>query len=197
VLGWIACRVFVRVKTTKRAMAFEAQLPDALQLLAGALRSGFGLNQAIGSIVREGTDPVAGEFSRALTEVRLGAELEDALDALAERMRSDDMRLVVIAIRTAREVGGNLAEVLQTTVTTMRERVQLRGQVRVLSAEGRISARVLVALPILMVLYLLTFRRSYLNPLVTTGPGIGLSIAGVFLLLAGTFWLSRLVKIEV
>ena len=151
------------VKTSRRRTAFEAQLPDALQLLAGALRTGFGLNQAIGTVVREGIDPVSTEFGRALQEVRLGANLEDALDGVADRMQSYDMQLVVMAIRTAREVGGNLAEVLQTTVATMRERVQLRGQVRTLTAEGRFSAKVLVALPLLMAGYLLVFKRDYLR----------------------------------
>jgi tight adherence protein B len=102
-----------------------------------------------------------------------------------------------MAIRTAREVGGNLAEVLQTTVHTMRERVELHGQVRVLSAEGRFSAKVLVALPILMAVYLLLFKKAYLTPLYTTGTGVALLVGGVLLLIAGVFWLSRLTKIEV
>jgi Flp pilus assembly protein TadB len=197
VLGWGACWAFVRFKSARRCAAFEAGLPDSLQLLSGALRAGFTLNQAIGSVAREGNEPAASEFSRVLTEVRLGAELEDSLDALAVRLKSYDMTMVVMAIRTAREVGGNLAEVLQTTAGTIRERVQLRRQVDVLSAEGRLSAKVLVALPILLGVYLLLFRKGYLNPLVHTGTGIGLLIAGVALLLLGSFWLSRIVKIEV
>lgn len=197
VLGWVGCRTYVRTKTSRRLAKFEAQLPDALQLLSGALRTGFGLNQAMGTVVREGIDPVSAEFGRALQEVRLGAELEDALDDVSERMRSYDMKLVVLAIRTAREVGGNLAEVLQTTVSTMRERVQLRGQVRVLTAEGRFSAKVLVGLPILMACYLAIFKKAYLAPLYSTGVGIALSVVGVVLLVGGSVWLSRLTKIEV
>jgi len=112
-------------------------------------------------------------------------------------MNSYDMGLVVMAIRTAREVGGNLAEVLQTTVGTMRERVQLHGQVRVLTAEGRFSAKVLVALPLLMAVYLLLFKKDYLRPLYTTGTGVALLCTGVLLLVGGTFWLHRLTKIEV
>jgi tight adherence protein B len=196
-LGWGACRAFVARKIKRHAAAFEANLPDALALLAGALRSGFTLNQAIGSVVREGTRPTAEEFGRALTEVRLGAELEDALDGLATRLRCYDLSLVVMAIRTSREVGGNLAEVLQITAMTMRERSQLRQQVKVLSAEGRISAKVLIALPLVMAAYLLVFKRGYLNPLVNTGVGIVLFAGGGLLLGIGSFWLSRLVKIEV
>jgi tight adherence protein B len=196
-LGWIGCRVFIRFKIKKRAAAFEAALPDALQLIAGALRSGFALNQSIGAVVREGIEPIAGEFGRALQEVRLGAELVDALDATAERMNSYDLELVVMCIRTSREVGGNLSEALDTTVHTMRERVQLKGQVRVLSAEGRLAAKVLTGLPILLASYFYFVRRDYLRVLYTTGPGVVILAVGVVLLCMGSFWLSRLTKIEV
>jgi tight adherence protein B len=196
-LGWGVCRMFLRFKSSRRRSAFEDQLPDSLQLLSGALRTGFALNQAIGTVVREGTDPVATEFGRALHEVRLGANLEDALDDLARRMDSSDMALVVMAIRTAREVGGNLAEVLETTVATMRERSHLRGQVKALSAEGRFSAKVLIALPLLMAAYLLVFKRGYLEPLYTTGVGIVLLVVGCTLLVIGSVWLTRMTKIEV
>ena len=196
IAGWGVCRMFIKHKITKRARAFEEQLPDSLQLLAGSLRSGFALNQALAGVVREGVEPIAGEFGRAVTEVRLGADLADALDAVAERMNSYDMALVVMAIRTAREVGGNLAEVLGNTISTMRERVQLRGQVRVLSAEGRLSAWVLTGLPIGLALYLMAFKPGYLNALFS-GVGLVLLIAGIVLLGIGTFWMRKLVKIEV
>ncbi len=196
-IGVLGCWMFIRSKTRKRSAAFEAGLPDSLQLIAGAMRAGFTLNQSIGSVAREGNEPMASEFGRALTEVRLGTELEDALDSMAQRMNSYDMALVVMAIRTAREVGGNLAEVLQTTAYTMRERSQLHRQVEVLSAEGRLSAKVLIALPILLAVYLLIFKKGYLSPLVNTGVGIAMLVGGVLLLGIGTFWLSRVVKIEV
>jgi Flp pilus assembly protein TadB len=195
--GWAMCRLYLAHKAKSHSAAFEANLPDALALMAGALRSGFTLNQSIGSVVREGTEPTASEFGRAFTEVRLGSELEDALDGMADRLRSLDMSLVVMVIRTSREVGGNLAETIQTAAHTMRERAQLRGQVKVLSAEGRLSARVLTALPILLAVYLLLFKPGYLNPLVETFVGIAMLCTGIVLLVAGTFWLSRLVKIEV
>lgn len=196
-VGWLACHTFLSVMTTRRRKAFEQQLPDALQRMAGALRTGFGLGQSIGAVANDGVDPVAEEFARALQEVRLGAELEDALDSLAERMASYDLELVVMAIRTAREVGGNLAEVLQTTVATMRERAQLRRQVQVLSAEGRFSAKVLTGLPMLMAAYLFLFKRDYLKTLYTTSAGIAMLAVGVLLLVVGSVWLHKLTKIEV
>jgi tight adherence protein B len=195
--GWLGCWSFLRIKASHRRAAFETNLPDALELVAGALRTGFALNHSLQTVVREGIDPVSTEFGRALHEVRLGADLEDALDDLAARMESYDLKLVVMAIRTAREIGGNLAEVLETAVETMRERTTLRGQVKALSAEGRLSAKVLTALPLLMAAYLLAFKRAYLLPLYTTGTGIALLVIGIVLLLLGSLWLSRLTKIEV
>lgn len=196
-LGYFGTQTFVKFKTARRQRAFNDQLPDVLQLIAGSLRSGFSLNQAVAAVVREGTEPTASEFARALAEVRLGSTLEDALDRTSERMECDDLHWVVLAVRISREVGGNLAEVLLNTVSTMRERAQIRGQIRVLSAEGRISARILISLPFLLAGYLMLTRPSYLKPLYQTGVGISLVIGGVVLLGLGSFWISRLVKIEV
>jgi tight adherence protein B len=196
-LGFVACVVFRHIRTSRRRTAFEAQLPDALQLIAASLRAGLAMTASMTTLVREGIEPVSAEFARTLQEVRLGATLEDAMEGVAHRTASPDMQLVAVAVRTAREVGGNLAEVLQTTATTMRERAEVRGQVRTLSAEGKISAKILVALPLLMTAYLLTFKRSYLQPLYSTGIGIAMIVVGVFLLATGSFWLSRLTKIEV
>lgn len=196
-LGYFAVQTFLKFKTSRRQRAFNDQLPDVLQLVAGSLRSGFSLNQAVAAVVREGTEPTASEFARALTEVRLGSTLEDALDRAAERMECADLHWIVLAVRISREVGGNLAEVILNTVGTMRERAQIRGQIRVLSAEGRISARILISLPFLLAGYLLLTRPSYLKPLYQTGVGISLVIGGAVLLGLGSFWISRLVKIEV
>jgi tight adherence protein B len=197
VLAWGGMRVFVRTKIRRRADKFADQLPDTLQLIAGALRTGFSLNQALTGVVREGTEPTASEFARTLAEVRLGSDLEDAMDGTADRMRCDDLHWVVLAVRISREVGGNLAEVVTTTMRTMRQRAELRGQVRVLSAEGRISARILTALPFFVAAVLFLFRRSYLSPLVHNGAGIAMIVFGLVLLVLGSFWLSRIVKIKV
>jgi tight adherence protein B len=195
-LGWLGMRVFVRTKIRRRADKFADQLPDTLQLIAGALRTGFSLNQALTGVVREGTEPTASEFARALAEVRLGSELEDALDGTADRMRCDDLHWVVLAVRISREVGGNLAEVVSTTMRTMRQRAELRGQVRVLSSEGRVSARILTALPFFVAGALFLLNRSYLAPL-GHGAGIAMIAIGSVLLALGSFWLSRIVKIKV
>jgi len=189
--------LYHRNRATKRTNAFNELLPDALQLVIGSLRAGFSLPQAIDAMVRELPDPVSTEFGRALGETRLGIDLEDALDRLATRMRNKDLAWAVVAIRVQREVGGNLAEVLSNTVETIRERESLHRHVRALSAEGRLSAWVLLALPLFMLGFMVIFRGAYLRPLYTHPLGIAMSVIGTVLVLVGGFWLTRLVKVEV
>ena len=196
-VGWFGCRAYLRIRRSRREAAFLEQIPETLQLISGSLQAGFSLAQSLGTVVREGTEPTAGEFNRALTEARLGAALEDALDGVAERMRCQDLSWVVIAIRVSREVGGNLSEVIQTTVTTMRQRAELRGMVKTLSAEGVTSARILTAMPFLVAGAVMVMNPKYLYPLTHTTTGFILLGAGAALLSVGVFWLSRLVKIEV
>ncbi|MCU0265857.1 MAG: type II secretion system F family protein [Actinomycetia bacterium] len=188
---------YLRRRSENRRKAFNAQLPDTLQLMAGSLQAGYSMPQAVDTVVREGSQPIAAEFNRALVETRLGVPLEDALDGVAERMDSVDFGWVVMAIRIQREVGGNLAEVLSNVAATLRERERLRRQVRALSAEGRLSAWILGLLPVFFALYLLLVRRSYVEPLYTTTLG-WLMIGGTLLLmLVGVVWLRRVVKVEV
>lgn len=196
-LGVLGPLGYLTVKAGIRTRKFLAQLPDTLQLLSGSLSAGYSLPQAVDAVVRQGTPPMADELRKALVEARLGAPIEDALDDLADRMRSKDFRWVVMAIRIQRQVGGNLAEVLATTAATLRERERLRRQVQVLSAEGRLSAYVLFGLPVVFALYLMATRPDYLKPLVTDPIGwILLAGMGIFLTV-GAFWLRKVVQVEV
>lgn len=195
--GWLLTALAVRVRTSKRRAAFADQLPDVLQLIASSLRSGFSLAQSIDAVVREDTQPTAGEFSRALAATRIGAELEDALDRVALRMRSADLSWVVMAVRIQRQVGGNLAEVLMNTVATMRDRSQTRRHVRALSAEGRLSAYVLVGLPIFLAGFLFWFRAEYMRLLYTTLVGIVMLACAAVLVVLGSLWMRKLVRVEV
>jgi tight adherence protein B len=196
-VGWLGTAGFLHYKMVKRLQAFEAQLPELLQLVTGSLQIGFSLPQALDAAAREGQEPVAGEIRRALAETRLGLPLEDALDKLADRMESDDCRWTVMAIRIQREVGGNLTEVLLTVVKTMRERAALHRQVRALSAEGRLSSYILTGLPIFMALYLFTVRRSYIRPLWNEPLGIFMSITAIVLVIIGTVWMRKMARVEV
>lgn len=197
VAGIVLPYVYLRRKHSKRLAAFNAQLAETLDLLAGGLAAGLSMPQAIDSVVREGVDPMASELRRALIEQRLGVDVEDALDGVAVRMDSNDFGWVVMAIRIQREVGGNLAELMRTVADTLREREYLRRQVRVLSAEGRISAYVLGGLPFALFLYLLAVRRDFVSVLYTTTTGWLLLGAACVLLAAGFWVMSRMIKIEV
>jgi Flp pilus assembly protein TadB len=196
-LGWLLAALVVRARASKRRAAFADQLPDVLQLVASSLRSGFSLAQSIDAVVRDDTQPTAGEFSRALAATRIGAELEDALDRVAARMCSADLAWVVMAVRIQRQVGGNLAEVLMNTVSTMRDRSQTRRHVRALSAEGRLSAYVLVGLPVFLAGFLFLFRAEYMRPLYTTLIGIVMLSCAAVLVVLGSLWMRKLVRVEV
>ncbi len=195
--GSLATWGYRRLRTRLRIRRFNEQLPDALQLVIGSLRSGFSLAQALAAVTREAAEPISTEFGRALAETRLGSELEDALARVVSRTDSGDLAWAVMAVRIQREVGGNLAEVLQTAVDTMRERGRLRRHVKALSAEGRLSAYILVALPVVLFTVMLLWRREYLAPLYTTVLGIVLMVLAGVLMSIGAFVMSRLVKVEV
>lgn len=194
---WLLAGAYVRIKAKRRLNRFAENLPDVLQLIAGSLRSGFSLPQAVDNAAKDGEQPMAGELSRALAESRLGVDLEDALDRVAVRMRSTDMTWTIMAVRIAREVGGNLAEVLMSTSETMRERSRIQRQVKVLSAEGRLSAYILIGLPVGITLWMVLFRRDYVAPLVTDPIGLVMTTYGILSVLFGAWWMSRLIKLEV
>ncbi|GEP32990.1 hypothetical protein NSZ01_07580 [Nocardioides szechwanensis] len=196
-MGAVGPWLYLGLRRSRRRKAFNSGLPETLQLMSGSLSAGLSLGQSVDTIVREGTDPVSTEFKRVLVETRLGVSLEDALDGVAERFESKDFAWVVMAIRIQRQVGGNLAELLDTVAATMREREYMRRQVAALSAEGRLSAGVLGALPPLFLLYLLAVQRDYVMPLFTDPRGLLMLIGGAVWLAVGIFWMSKLIKVEV
>ncbi len=195
-LAAAAAHFWLSLKASRRTAAFEDEMPDALQLVSTGLSTGYSLAQALDSVVRDGRPPVSEEMGRALAEARLGIGLEDALDTVAERVDSQDFRWVVMAIRVQRDVGGNLSEVLRTVVHTMRERAALRRQVKALSAEGRMSALILVLLPVVLAGYLAFMNPDFFRPMYTTGVGQFLLIASVVSLGLGGLWMKKLVKVE-
>jgi tight adherence protein B len=197
VLGLALPWLYLSFKESRRTSAFLTQLPDTLQMVAGSLSAGYSVPQALDTVVREGQQPITGEFNRALVETRLGVPIEQALEGVASRMKSRDFEWVVMAIRIQREVGGNLAEVLTTVAGTLRERERLRRQVQVLSAEGRLSAWILGALPPVFALYLILSKPDYLRPLVTQPLGWVLVGTGITLLTVGVLWMRQAVKVEV
>jgi Flp pilus assembly protein TadB len=196
-VGWLGMRALLNFLIRRRRAAFAEQLPDLLQILASSLQSGFSLLQGLDATVREAAQPAGGEFARAMAEARLGADLEDCLDTVARRMGSDDLRWTVMAIRIQRGIGGNLAEVLTTTVNTIRERGYLRRHVRALSAEGRLSAYILVILPVVVGGFLFVTEPNYMRPLYSTHVGEFMLAGAVVLVVAGTALMRQMIKIEV
>jgi tight adherence protein B len=144
-----------------------------------------------------GSEPITSEFKRVLVETRLGLSLETAMQGVADRFQSEDFAWVVMAINIQRQVGGNLAELLDTVANTMREREYIRRQVAALAAEGKLSAMVLGGLPPAFLLYLLLANPDYVMVLFTRPLGIAMLIGGVVILGIGMFWMNRIVKVEV
>ncbi|WP_148614632.1 type II secretion system F family protein [Nocardioides rubriscoriae] len=196
-LGLVGPWVYLGIRATRRRKAFDALLPETLQLMAGSLSAGLSLMQSVDTIVREGSEPIQSAFRRVLVETRIGVPLEDALDSVADRFDSRDFRWVVMAIKIQRQVGGNLAELLNTVAATMREREYMRRQVAALSAEGKLSAIVLGSLPPVFLLYLLVAQRDYVTVLFTDPRGIIMIVGAALWLGVGVFWMSKLVKVEV
>lgn len=190
-------QLVLRFLAARRAKAFERVLPQTLVLVATTLKSGFALPQALAAVAQDSPAPVDKEFSRALAETRIGTDIADALERTADRMGSESMHLAIMAIRIQRDVGGNLAETLETTAHTLRERETLKRQISALSAEGRLSAQILIALPIVLFLYMLMVNYEYVSLLWTTGLGLLMSVGAIVMMAIGVFWMSRVVKIEV
>ncbi|HKO84163.1 MAG TPA: type II secretion system F family protein, partial [Actinomycetota bacterium] len=196
-LGTVGPFLYLSVRASRRQAKFEEQLPSTLQLLSGALQAGHSLQQAVDTVVHEAGDPIAGEFQRVLTEARLGRPLEEAFEAMAKRTNSVDFTWTVMAIRLQRQVGGNLAEVLNTVSQTIRDRYTLKRQVKALSAEGRLSSLILSVLPLLMFVALLIFNPLFLRPLFTTTLGLMLMGGAAVLMIFGVFWLKKITEIKV
>ena len=186
--------VFLNVLIAQRRKKFDEQVPDSLQMLAGGLRAGHSLLRSVDAAAEENEAPMKEELTRVVNETRIGRDLGESLAEVAARTNNDDFASITRAIEIHREVGGDLAQVLDNVGETIRDRNQLRGQVKALSAEGRMSAMVLMALPILMFIGLTLFNPLYSRVFLTTFPGFLMILAAVVLLAVGGFWLSRLIK---
>ncbi|TAP45400.1 type II secretion system F family protein [Arthrobacter sp. S39] len=186
--------VLLNLLISRRRRKFDTQVPDTLQMFAGGLRAGHSLLRAIDAAAQENEGPMAEELSRIVNETRIGRDLGESLADVSSRTASEDFYWIAQAIEIHREVGGDLAEVLDHVGETIRDRNQVRGQVRALSAEGRISALVLMALPILMFIGLVTFNPTYARVFTTTFIGFVMLGAAIALLSVGGLWLSRIIK---
>ena len=192
VVGWKALSFLA----ARRRAAFADQLDDALQLIASSLRAGHSLLRALDSVADEAESPAREEFARVVNETKVGRNLGRTLEEAAQRNRSDDFHWAAQAIAIHRDVGGNLADVLDGVSNTIRERNQIRRQVKALSAEGKLSAYVLMALPIGILAFLSVTNPTYIGKFFASVIGMGMLVVAALLMAVGAFWLSRVVKIK-
>jgi len=198
VIGWFAPRWWLSYRQGQRLRAFSDLLGDSLNLMVNGLRSGYSVLQAMEAVSREMPPPISTEFARVVQEVQIGLPLDQALGNMLRRIRSDDLDLVITAIEVQREVGGNLAEVLDVISFTIRERVRIKGEVRTLTAQGRYSGYVISLLPIGLALVLFCVNKPYVQRLFTSGfCGWAMVVCGLLMIGTGFIAIQKIVTIEV
>ncbi|RMH73700.1 MAG: hypothetical protein D6683_13130 [Actinomyces sp.] len=195
--GVLAPPAILNYLAGRRRKAFLALLPDTLQLLSSTLKAGYSFMQGVEAVAQEVDEPMAGELRRVVTEAQLGRPLEEALDASAERMDSPDFAWAVMAVKIQREVGGNLAELLLTVAETMTARERLRRDVAALTAEGKMSAIVLGALPILLGAAMFAINPDYISTLFVESLGKVLLVASVVSAIIGFAWMKKIIDIDI
>ena len=188
--------LYLDMKGKARRQAFEKQVPNTLSLLAGSLRAGQGFEQAIAVAANEAPEPTASELRRVITQQRLGVGPEEALTSLAERMRSEAFDWVVMTTIIQRQVGGNLAEIYESTAHTLRERAKLHRQIKTLTAEGRLSAIILIILPFGIAAMVAIVNRGYLQPLYQTPVGLVMLGIAVVLMIVGILWMRSITRLD-
>ena len=197
-IGFFFPRIYVARRISKRLIAFEDQLPDTLGLWVNALRSGYSVLQSMEAIAKDAAEPTQTEFQRVVQEVQIGIDMGDAFEHLLERVESDDLDLVITAVNIQREVGGNLAEILEVISTTIRERIKLKGEIRVLTSQGRITGYLISFLPIGLALFLNIASPGYMNQIFEDRAcgwpmlGVGLAMIGI-----GAAIIQKIVDIEI
>jgi tight adherence protein B len=203
VLGYFLPRIYIRSQRNRRLVKFNNQLSDMLSLMVNGLRAGFSTLQSMEAVAKEMPSPISDEFRRVIQEVTLGVSTDKALDNLVRRIPSDDLDLVVTAMKVQREVGGNLAEILDTISHTIRERVRIKGEIRTLTAQMKYSARILGVLPIGLTLAIYLVNREYIMVMLsqesnTPFPcGILALVIALILVIVGYFVMDSFTNIEV
>lgn len=195
--GWLITSQVIRIRENQRRRAFEEELPEFLELVAGGLRAGLSFLQSLESLAAEGHGQVGRQMRRAVREMHMGQPPDVALMNTADRMDSEDLRWAVTSLSIQQEIGGNLSTILDTVADTIQGRAALRREVRALSAEGRLSIYVLIALPVIVFLFLLLTRPEYVEVFWTEPIGVFLLVLLLALMTVGWFWMRRIVRIRV
>ena len=195
-VGAVAPPVAVSVAHKKRIERFGTQLGDALMIVSNSLRAGFSFEQALANISKDLPDPLGPEFLQAVRELELGADLETVLSSIAERMQSKDMELLNTAVLIQRQVGGNLAEIIDNISETIRDRITIKRNIRTLTAQGRISGKIIGALPLFLLAFVSSANPGYMQPLFTTSYGHMLLAISAVLEGVGFLVIHKLVNIK-
>ena len=180
----------------KRMALFDKQLSDALAIIGNCLRAGFSFNQAIESIAAEMPDPIAKEFAKTIREIRLGFAMEKALNNMVERLKNTDLELIVSAVLIQRLVGGNLSEILDNIADTIKQRLKLKGEIKVLTATGRTSGMVVGMLPVFLMGVLMLINPGYVGMFFNSAIGIAMLAAGGVLEFIGFMVVKKIVDIK-
>jgi tight adherence protein B len=199
-IGALIPGFYVKSQKSKRLVKFNDQLPDMLNLVVNGLRAGYSTMQAMEAVSKELPAPICDEFRRVVQEMQLGISMEKALDNLLRRIPSEDLDFVVTAINVQREVGGNLAEIMDVISYTIRERVRIKGEIRALTSQAIYSGRALALMPLILMCVLWFINRSYImeffNKKNALCGGIALGSAGL-LIVVGYFVMTRIANVEV
>ncbi len=197
ILGVAAPYMYMVQRAVRRQAELTSQLPDALDMLSAALRSGYALTRGFQVVASQMHPPIAEEFHRVLQEVQVGISVSEALDGLLARTDSYDLELMVAAMQTQLTMGGNLSEVLDNIAGMIRERVRLQGEINAATSEGRMSAGVLIAMPIVMALIISAVNPGYLDPLFSDRMGIMMLIGAGLLMLSGIVIIKKMLDIDI
>jgi tight adherence protein B len=196
-LGYFVPRIWVSRRISGRLNAFNKQLPDTITLLSNSLRAGSSFLQSVELVSRESPAPMGPEMGRVVREVNLGLGMEEALANMVRRIKSDDLDLMVTAIGVQTQVGGNLAEILDTIAFTIRERVRIKGEIRTLTAQGRYSGYLVAFLPVAIAVTLNFINPEFMQPLFTELIGQILLATGIIMMAIGFLAIRKITDIKV
>ena len=194
--GWIGPGMYLKQAQANRSRNFAAQLPDMLNLLVGSLRAGYGLLHACNVVKDEMPSPISTEFSRVIKEVSLGFSINSALDHMVDRLNDEDLSLIVTSIHVQNEVGGSLADVLDSISGTIRERIKIKGQIRVMTSQQRATGWMLTGLPFATGTFLMMINPEYMMEMFQPGWPLLIPAGAVFMVILGNFGMKWAMKIE-
>lgn len=194
-LGIFLPPMYVQSAKAKRLRKFEKQLGDALMLIANSLRSGFSFLQAMANISEEMQDPIGKEFALTVREISMGVDMDTALDNMVDRVRSTDLMMTVAAVKIQRQVGGNLLEILMSISSTIKERLRLKNDIRVMTAQGRVSALIIGLLPVFLACILMVINPTYFLKFVQRPAGIAMLAVGLVMEIIGFIVVRKVVTI--